>query len=220
MDFYVRPMHSEDVPQVTQIEREAFATTWPPTAFRRELGNRMSRYLVVSAEADGYKLGESGPVLQSLVPPAAWVQRMVEGVKNLFGVPPEIINLEQEFVAGYVGIWFIVDEAHITSIAVREPLRRTGLGELLVMASVELAMVRRAQRVTLEARISNEPAHALYEKYGFKKINIRKRYYSDNGEDAYIMTVDSILSPSYQRKFEELVTLYNRRRGEAKRILA
>lgn len=222
MDFSIRPMRHEDIPQVTQIEREAFPTSWPPTPFRRELGNKMARYLVAWAEMDGSD--PSALSLQGtespLVTPAPWLQRVIDSVKSLFGAPPDVLATDRDLVAGYVGMWFVLEEAHITTIAVREGLRRMGLGELLIVAAMELAIARRLQRVTLEARISNLPAHSLYEKYGFKKVGTRRGYYSDNNEDAYVMTVDSILSPSYQQKFQELVDGFNHRRGEAVRILA
>lgn len=219
MDFAIRPMRVEDLTQVAEIERQAFPTTWPPTPFRRELGNNMARHLVAwSPSAKG-----ASPILSADVPGTRdpWLQRLVESVRSVFGAAPERVEPETHgLVAGYVGTWFVVDEAHIVSLAVREPLRRLGLGELLLMAAVELSMARRAQRVTLEARVSNLPAHALYEKYGFAKVGVRRRYYSDNNEDAYIMTADGILSPAYQAKFQALVDAYHQRRGQAMRILA
>lgn len=126
----------------------------------------------------------------------------------------------EEFVAGYVGTWFIMDEAHITSIAVRESYRGLGLGELLLMTATELAMARRAQFLTLEARLTNWPAHTLYEKYGFKKTGTRKGYYADNHEDAVIMSTDSILSSTYQEMFRSRVNAFRQRHGNAIRALA
>jgi ribosomal-protein-alanine N-acetyltransferase len=219
MDFAIRPMRVEDLSQVTEIERQAFPTTWPPTPFRRELGNNLARYLVAwSPSAKGASPTLSGDE-QGIGD--SWFQRLAESVRSVFGAAPERVEPESHgLVAGYVGTWFVVDEAHIISLAVRESLRRLGLGELLVMAAVELSMARRAQRVTLEARVSNLPAQVLYEKYGFAKVAVRKRYYSDNNEDALIMTADGILSPAYQAKFQALVDAYHQRRGQAMRILA
>ncbi|MBI4339420.1 MAG: ribosomal protein S18-alanine N-acetyltransferase [Chloroflexi bacterium] len=219
MDFAIRPMRPEDIPQVADIEREAFPTTWPPTPFRRELGNKLARYLVARAERDS-------PAALAASPAAAdspsLVVRLMDGFRNLFGeghgVPAE--PAMEDLMGGYVGIWFVLDEAHIISIAVRASLRRMGVGELLTMAAVELAMARRAKHVTLETRVSNYPAQALYEKYGFQRVGLRKAYYSDNNEDAYIMTVESILSPAYQEKFQALVDAFSQRRGQAARILA
>ena len=216
MDFRIRPMTLEDIPQVADIEREAFPTTWPPTPLKKELNNKLARYLVASSPmaATGGGPGAEQPTT-SLEPSKAFLQRLFSGVKSLVA-PPEQIAAGQwdEFVAGYVGVWFMADEAHVTSIAVREELRGRGLGELLMLGTMEMAMARGAQRVTLEARVSNFPAHALYEKYGFVKDGIRRRYYADNHEDAVIMTVDRIRSPEYQQLFQERVDSFSRLRGE------
>ncbi len=216
MDFRIRPMRLEDIPQVADIEREAFPTTWPPTPLKKELNNKLARYLVASSElteVGGDSEAEASSSLLEASKPL--LQRLFSGVKSLVARPEQIVIGDwSEFVAGYVGVWFMVDEAHITSIAVREELRGRGLGELLMLGTMEMAMARRAQRVTLEARVSNFPAHALYEKYGFTKSGIRRRYYADNHEDAVIMTVERIGSPEYQQLFQERVDNFSRRRGE------
>lgn len=91
-------------------------------------------------------------------------------------------------VVGYAGIWMMVDEAHVTTFAVEPAWRRQRLGETLLVALLDLAIGRRAREATLEVRLSNLPARRLYEKYGFRPVGVRPRYYSDNGEDALIMT--------------------------------
>ena len=118
-----------------------------------------------------------------------------------------------ERIAGYVATWYMTDEAHITSIAVRESLRGNGLGELLLMASIELAMRRQSRVVTLEVRASNHVAQSLYTKYGFSQVGLRKGYYTDNREDAYIMTTDPISSPAYSQQLHSLEETYKTRRG-------
>lgn len=216
MDFRIRPMTLEDIPQVADIEREAFPTTWPPTPLKKELNNKLARYLVASSPITGTD-GGSGTEqpAASLEAPKAFLQRLLSGMKSLVASPEQIATGDwDEFVVGYVGVWFMSDEAHITSIAVKEEFRGRGLGELLMLGTMEMAMARRAQRVTLEARVSNFPAHALYEKYGFIKDGIRRRYYADNREDAVIMTVDRIRSPEYQQLFQERVDSFSRRRGQ------
>ncbi len=222
MNFSIRPMESEDIPQVAEIEREALATTWPPTSFKRELGSKLARYLVAYTrwdEQDTTQATQSGAV-PSLGTPQSMVQRVLANFRGMLTPPPEVVHARQDFIAGYVGLWFAVDEAHIISIAVREAYRRMGLGELLLMGTIELAMARHTRCVTLEARITNFPAHALYEKYGFQRKGTRKAYYADNHEDAVIMTTDPIQSPNYQELFQERLEDFNQRRGEAVRTLA
>jgi ribosomal-protein-alanine N-acetyltransferase len=95
-------------------------------------------------------------------------------------------------IVGYAGLWFIIDEAHLTSLAVRETERSKGIGRRLLMASLQLAVERQATMMTLEVRASNKSAQGLYEKFGFRKVGVRKGYYSDNHEDAYLMTVEGL----------------------------
>jgi [ribosomal protein S18]-alanine N-acetyltransferase len=95
-------------------------------------------------------------------------------------------------VVAYGGIWLMVDEAHITTFAVAPGWRRRKIGERLLLALLDLATERRASEATLEVRLSNLPARRLYEKYGFRPVGLRPRYYSDNNEDALIMTTESL----------------------------
>lgn len=88
---------------------------------------------------------------------------------------------------GYGGMWLIVDEAHITNIAIREPHRGQGLGERLLREMMRTAAWLGALRITLEVRVSNDRAQSLYRKLGFYDAGMRPRYYSDNHEDALIM---------------------------------
>jgi ribosomal-protein-alanine N-acetyltransferase len=98
-----------------------------------------------------------------------------------------VVRAEDDVVA-YGGIWLMVDEAHITTFAVDPAWRRQRVGETLLVALLDLALARRAREATLEVRLSNVAARRLYEKYGFRPVGLRPRYYSDNGEDALIMT--------------------------------
>ncbi|MFC1925787.1 ribosomal protein S18-alanine N-acetyltransferase, partial [Chloroflexota bacterium] len=117
-------------------------------------------------------------------------------------------------ILGYASMWLMVDEAHLTSIAVRETHRRRGVGELLLISIIDLAMHLKAQIVTLEVRSSNLAAQALYEKYGFIEVGLRRGYYSDDGEDAVIMTAENIASAFYQARLEDLRHRCGRRGGE------
>src|SRR5258706_15089541 len=89
-------------------------------------------------------------------------------------------------------MWLMGDEAHITSCAVHPAGRRQVSGERLLVAFLDLAADRHAREATLEVRLSNVAARRLYEKYGFRPVGIRPRYYSDNGEDALIMTTEPL----------------------------
>ena len=90
-------------------------------------------------------------------------------------------------IVGYVGVWFVVDEGHITNVAVHSDYRGKKIGDRLVNEMVELCKENNLVAMTLEVRTSNTVAQNLYRKYGFKMGGIRKEYYSDNKEDAIIM---------------------------------
>ena len=98
------------------------------------------------------------------------------------------IVLEMEGrIAGYAGIWKILDEGHITNVAVHPDFRRRGFGRRIVQALIESVEADGVVAETLEVRRSNAPAIALYSSFGFETEGVRKGYYSNNGEDAFIM---------------------------------
>jgi [ribosomal protein S18]-alanine N-acetyltransferase len=107
-------------------------------------------------------------------------------------------------VVAYGGIWLMVDEAHITTFAVHPAYRRRRIGERLLLSMLDLSVQRQAREATLEVRLSNLAARRLYEKYGFRPVGIRPRYYSDNQEDALIMTTEPLASPSMRERVARL----------------
>lgn len=90
-------------------------------------------------------------------------------------------------MVGYAGLWSIVDEGHITNVAVHPDFRRKGIGEALITVLLNHTLENGILSHTLEVRASNDPAISLYSKFGFKPAGLRKNYYEDNGEDAIIM---------------------------------
>ncbi len=119
-------------------------------------------------------------------------------------------------VAGYAGLWAVCDEGHITTIAVEPPQRRRGVGELLLNGLIDLGFEMGVEVLTLEVRVSNIAAQRLYAKYGFEEAGRRIRYYTDNGEDALIMTTGALHESSYQAALHTLRwQLFNRLRGHA-----
>jgi ribosomal-protein-alanine N-acetyltransferase len=97
-----------------------------------------------------------------------------------------VMELEDN-VIGYGGMWLIIDEAHVTNIAVRAQYQGRGYGKSLLSEMMRTAYFLGARRMTLEVRVSNERAQALYRKMGFSPSGVRPAYYSDNMEDALIM---------------------------------
>jgi ribosomal-protein-alanine N-acetyltransferase len=105
-------------------------------------------------------------------------------------------------IAAYGGMWLMVDEAHITTFAVHPGWRRQRVGERLLLAFLDIATDQGAHEATLEVRLSNLAARKLYEKYGFRPVGLRPRYYSDDHEDALIMTTLPLDDPSMRERIE------------------
>lgn len=111
-------------------------------------------------------------------------------------------------VVAYGGIWLMVDEAHVTTFAVLPAWRRMGIGGLLMVELMRVAHDVGASVATLEVRLSNEAARALYARFGFRPVGVRPRYYSDNGEDALIMTTDRLDSPPMRERMRLMASHY------------
>ena len=92
-------------------------------------------------------------------------------------------------VVGFAGYWFVVDEAHIGTLAIHPQWRRRGLGERLLTALLDQARALGAVLATLDVRAGNVAARQLYQRHGFVEAGRRKKYYQDNGEDALLLTV-------------------------------
>ncbi len=107
-------------------------------------------------------------------------------------------------VVGYAGLWLMVDEAHITTFAIHPDWRRRRLGARLLLALFDVAVERQAVEATLEVRPSNLAARRLYERFGFRPVGIRAGYYSDDHEDALIMTTERLDSPAMVERIARL----------------
>jgi ribosomal-protein-alanine N-acetyltransferase len=110
-------------------------------------------------------------------------------------------------------MWLAFDEAHVTTIGVDPPQRGRGLGELLLLCMFDEAVERGANWLTLEVRVTNAGAQALYRKYGFTAHGTRKRYYSDNNEDALIMWSPALTEPQFRAAIESRRDALARRLG-------
>jgi ribosomal-protein-alanine N-acetyltransferase len=216
VSYQVRPMDMGDISQVMEIERESFLDMWPTSAFKQDIQhNRLARYLVVVEQREEGEEATAPPTEReprgAPMPPPR-LGRWLGELKRLFGGEEEA-ETSREPIVGFVGVWLTPDEAHIVTIAVRESHRGRGIGELLLIAAIALATLNEREVVTLEVRASNQAAQALYEKYGFRKVGVRQRYYSDNHEDAVIMTTEPIHSAPYQALLQQLRREHRERCG-------
>jgi ribosomal-protein-alanine N-acetyltransferase len=97
-----------------------------------------------------------------------------------------------DLVVGFAGLWLMVDDAHVTTFSVHPDWRRQGIGRQLLLSLVDLSIAIGARRMTLEVRASNEAAQVLYRSFGFDVAGRRPRYYTDDGEDALVMTTPDL----------------------------
>jgi [ribosomal protein S18]-alanine N-acetyltransferase len=200
LGYLIRLMSKEDLPQVSQIDREAFPTMWPPVNFASEFSNRLAHYIVACDDSQTIPL----PAAKS--PPRLGLARIF-GFRHATKVDPTPAAHTlpvTPLVVGFLGFWMMVDESHIINIAVRKTNRGHGVGELLLIAGVQLSARLNANMVTLEVRTSNKTAQNLYSKYGFGQVGLRRGYYTDNHEDALIMSTENIHSTAFRDRFQRL----------------
>jgi len=200
--YHVRKMKDADITQVLDIDLDAFPTQWPhPTtnSYHYELRNKLAHYIVLCRGGEKNKQENEKRTIG--------FKEVISYITGLFAhdrfFGPEKTS-SSNFLLGMAGIWMMVDEAHIVTIAVRRSHKRQGIGEWLLISIIEMARQLNAKIVTLEVRVSNTVAQTLYAKYGFATAGTRKRYYSDNGEDALIMTTENIASPAYGEMLRRL----------------
>jgi ribosomal-protein-alanine N-acetyltransferase len=113
-----------------------------------------------------------------------------------------LVALRDGRVVGYGGVMYVLPDAHVTTIAVDEALRRQGIGTRLLLVLCRAAVDKGATALTLEVRASNEAAQALYRRFGFAPAGVRKGYYADTGEDALVMWAHDIDAASYRERLD------------------
>ncbi|MFN8521823.1 MAG: ribosomal protein S18-alanine N-acetyltransferase [Chloroflexota bacterium] len=212
MRFTIEPMRVEHIPTVGRIEKKCFPQPWPQNAYRKEIQtNRNAHYFIIRAiqeENDAERLhrnlngianGQANPDPDGRQEGGllARLSRFLKGQ-----AAPEAHEADEDPdappIVGYCGLWLVTDEAHITTIAVDPAYQGLGVGEMLLVGMIDRATQIKAQWLTLEVRVTNQVAQALYRKYTFKEMGLRRRYYSDNGEDALVMWTDPISSDTFQ----------------------
>jgi ribosomal-protein-alanine N-acetyltransferase len=206
-------MRREDIAQVTEIDREAFPTLWPPASYERELKNRLAHYIVACDEEERIERPKVEASLEKDPSGLASRVRRLFNYNHFFG--QELPESGKQYITGFAGFWIMAGEAHLTSIAVRELRRRQGIGELLLISVIDLANRLNARIITLEVRASNTAAQSLYYKYGFTQAGLRHNYYIEDREDAVIMSSENITSAPFQAQLQRLKQAHSRKWGIA-----
>ncbi len=195
LPYVVEPMRSSDIGEVMSIDRQSFPTPWSHNAYVHEVErNDAAHYLVMRPRGVSTIRWDAE---------GGWnrVRRWLVG-GALSDRPP---------IIAYGGVWQMYDEAHISTIATHPEWRGKGIGELMLVALLDQSMALHAQLVTLEVRVSNTTAQQLYDKYSFAIVGRRRGYYTDNGEDALLMTTPSLLDPDYQAELTRLANALHAR---------
>ena len=182
-----------DLDEVGRVERLSFDAPWPLSAYRRELRRAEQNAYIVLRRLPGDEQEDGRPglaMVRGLLPRGAARRREP--------TPPN------GRLAGFAGMWQLYDESHVTTIAVDPADRGRGFGELLFLSLLSEAITRGSIWLTLEVRVSNRSAQQLYEKYGLTVSTRRHAYYTNDGEDAFVMWSPSLRDHDYQRRLREL----------------
>lgn len=186
--YVLRRMCQDDIDQVAAIDRLSFPLPWSANAYRYEVSRNPSSTMITLALGDGQ------------VTPLPPMRQGVFGLLDrLAGRDPS--HGRGTHVVGYGGYWFSQGRAHISTIAVHPAYRGQSLGELVLAGMIREALNQRALMISLEVRVGNQPAIALYRKYGFGFYGIKPRYYRDNGDDAHDMRITPV-DAQYQAQFQ------------------
>ena len=193
MYFFIDYMQVDDLPEVHAIDGLSFPYQWSTATYTNELNApHHSRYVVV-------RMSPQTPINPDISPQSAFKR-----FTNRWLRPVTPLVTHRLPIVGHAGIWLSLDDGHVTTIAVHPDYRRQGIGELLMLALIDQAYALKAQQLTLEVRVSNISAQNLYVKFGFRHQGERKRYYTDNGEDASIMWTDDIHTAAFQERVHDL----------------
>lgn len=169
----LQPLTPDRLADVVELDRRCLGGLWSQDGYRREIDSPNSDLLILQRIEEHESEGAR--------------EQNARDVSN-----------QQASLVGIACSWAILDEAHITLLAVEADYRQQGLGQLLLYALLVLAQQRGLEWATLEVRLSNQTAISLYQKFGFESVGQRRAYYQDNGEDALILWRKGLQRPEFQ----------------------
>ncbi|MFB2880794.1 ribosomal protein S18-alanine N-acetyltransferase [Floridanema aerugineum] len=198
----IQPLTIDLLPAVVELDQKCFAGLWTLEGYQRELESPNSDVLLILARGSGGAEGQRGRGAEEQRSRGAEEQgsRGAEDKNSpcpLVPSPQSPVPSPRLLAMGCQ--WAILDEAHITIVAVSPEYQHQGLGQAMLLALLSRARQRGLERATLEVKASNQPAISLYEKFGFKLAGRRRGYYQDTGEDALILWLNGLQYPEFTR---------------------
>lgn len=194
--YKIKIADKNDSNEITKLEELIFSDDSNSVSFINEIEYKNKYHILLVRE-----LVEKNNFILSLI-------KKLLKLKNIFSF--KFINSHNsDFISGFIGVWFYEHESYISTFGVREFERGKGLGELLLIQALYHVIYKGGKSMSLEVRKSNFQAIDLYEKYGFHKVGMRKFYYSNNNEDAIIMTANDINSEEYKNRILYLINIHS-----------
>ena len=190
----LRDMTRADIGPVRPIESAAYADAWPARAFESELANAFARYRV-AAETPAPRPSALDEVRDRL---PRWLAERLGGPSR-------------RGIVGFMGVWYMVDQLHLVTIAVAPHWQGHGVGQRLLLDCVDIAVEAELKTIVLEVRVTNARARALYDRFGFRRTGTLRGYYRDNDEDADVMLLD--LTPEAIARVERVRAEHRARYG-------
>ncbi|HEY9613529.1 ribosomal protein S18-alanine N-acetyltransferase [Allocoleopsis sp.] len=195
----LKPLTLEQLNAVVELDQLCFGGLWTRSGYERELESPNSQLLILEAASEQGESGFQAPLSEVLT-------------QNSPTADSETAPNRTNALIGLGCYWSILEEAHITILAVHPDYQHQGLGQLLLYALLRDAKKRRLEWATLEVKPSNQAALSLYQKFGFIEAGRRRRYYKDTGEDALILwrgglqkqDFEEMLANCYQQAHQRL----------------
>ena len=188
----LKPLTADLLPAAVELDRQCLGGIWSLDGYQREIDSPNSDLLALSIHGMGNGEQRTGNGEEEK-------EDSIQNPKSKIQNPKSLIGLGC--------LWAIVEEAHITLLAIHPDYQRQGLGLMLLCTLLQSAQYRGLERATLEVRASNQAAIALYQKFGFQEAGRRRRYYQDTGEDALVLWRSKIQST----EFTQLIARWKQR---------
>jgi [ribosomal protein S18]-alanine N-acetyltransferase len=195
----IKHLATKHLPGAVELDRLCFGGLWSIESYRRELDSPNSDLLGLwVCKTDDCESAIFSTEIESF-------DIFTPQNSELFSTHPNVARIEAaplQILPTLIGLgclWAILEEAHITILAIHPRFQNQGLGQALLWALLNCANQRQLERATLEVRSSNLAAVYLYKKFGFKEAGRRKRYYEDTGEDALVMWRSGLEKPEFQQ---------------------